>query len=563
MTSKAPVLIVGAGPAGLVAALTLLRNGIQVRIIDKEPVYRLGERGSGMTPRSLELFRFLEVPEVDETAKPPFPLRIYKPGTLTPVKTFPLTPYMEPTPNFPYYNPRMIGQQTLEAILRSHLEKLSCFVEVGTELHSFEQDDERVLAQILRSEHGEEHLENVECRWLIGADGAKGVTRKLLNLTFIGETRDDVMFITGDTRFSSQSIDREHWHVFSGGDTKSLNIRPSDDIAPDGFQFHMVGSGISHLVSDHQALFDHIRSITTADIEFRELAWISDFRPNVRMVNKFGVGRVFVAGGNVHSPTGGQGMNSSIQDAFNLCWKLSLVIKSLAPHSLLTTYTTERVPVIAEMLKLTTQVLRKTVVLTTNTAQDTIQHNQRMHMLGVNYRTSPIVLDEFTPHPEDVDSYGPIHTTGLVAGDRAPDASALLAHVGGPNGAVVVLPEPRKLFDIFRPWYHTVLFFTADVAWAQAVARSVDLHPTVIRKVVVIPKSAPDPKECNSDIDSLLRDDEGHAFEGYHVGIGESRVFVVRPDGCLGAIVKGKEGLRQYFDGIFGPGDTAHWSIHS
>ncbi|KIJ07231.1 hypothetical protein PAXINDRAFT_19571 [Paxillus involutus ATCC 200175] len=318
MSSQAPVLIVGSGPAGLVAALTLLRNGIQVRIIDKEPTYRRGQRGSGMTPRSLELFRLLDVPEVERTAKPPFPLRVYQPGTLTPVKTFPLTPHMDPTPNFPYYNPRMIGQETLEAILRSHLEKLSCFVEFGTELESFKQDDERVLAHILRRDHDEEYPETVDCHWIIGADGAKGKTRKLLNLRFIGETKDDIVFITGDTRFSSQSIDREHWHIFSGGDTKSLNIRPSDEIAPDGFQFHMMGSGISHLMSDREALFDHIRSITTAtDIEFQDLSWISDFRPNVRMVNEFGVGRVFVAGdaAHVHSPTGGQGMNSSIQDA--------------------------------------------------------------------------------------------------------------------------------------------------------------------------------------------------------------------------------------------------------
>ncbi|KIJ13213.1 hypothetical protein PAXINDRAFT_81599, partial [Paxillus involutus ATCC 200175] len=280
-----------------------------------------------------------------------------------------------------------------------------------------------------------------------------------------------------------------------------------------------------------------------------------NFRPNVRMVNEFGVGRVFVAGdaAHVHSPTGGQGMNSSIQDAFNLSWKLSLVIKSLAPRSLLATYTTERLPVIAEMLKLTTQVLNRTVALTTNTAQDTLQHNQRMHMLGVNYRCSPIVLDEFTPHPADVDAYGPIHMTDLVAGDRAPDAPSLQPYEGGPDGAVVALHERQRLFDIFRPWYHTILLFTADIAWAKVVARSINLDPTIIRKVVVIPGSAPDPDECGSDLDIILRDDEEHAFGGYHVGKEESRIFVVRPDGFLGAIVKGEDGLRRYFGGIFEP----------
>ncbi|KIJ59286.1 hypothetical protein HYDPIDRAFT_118715 [Hydnomerulius pinastri MD-312] len=553
MSAQHPVLIVGAGPAGLVAALTLLRNGVQVRIIDKELAHRVGQRGSGMTPRSLELFRFLEVPEVEETGKPPFPMRVYKPGTLTPLKTFPLTPHMDPTPAFPYYNPTMIGQQTLEAILRSHLESLSCYVEVATELRSFEQDEERVLAILAHKNDGMQFTETVECSWIIGADGAKGVTRKLLNLSFVGETRDEVVFISGDIKLSSNSIGREYWHNFSSG-TKSLTLRPSNEIGPDGFQFYMIGSGISNLISDHQAFFDYIQSITTAtDIEFREVIWVSEFRPNVRMVDKFGIGRVFIAGdaAHVHSPTGGQGMNSSIQDALNLCWKLSLVIKSRASSSLLTTYTTERVPVIAEMLQLTTQILNKTVAPTTSTAQDTLQRNQRMHMLGVNYRLSPIVVDELTPHPEDVDSYGPILASGLVAGDRAPDAPFLKAYVEETSG-VVARPGRLRLFDLFRAWYHTVLLFTTDVAWAASIARSITLDPSLVRKVVILPSSAPGGSEAYiSDFDFILHDDEGHAFKGYHVGTEDCKVFVIRPDGFVGAVVVGREGLCRYFDGIF------------
>jgi hypothetical protein len=208
--------------------------------------------------------------------------------------------------------------------------------------------------------------------------------------------------------------------------------------------------------------------------------------------------------------------------------------------SLLTTYTTERLPVIAETLKLTTQVLSKTVALATSIAQDTLQHNQRVHILGVNYHLSPIVLDDFTPHPADVDTYGPIHMTDLVADDRAPDAPSLLAYVGGPDGAVILLPEPHRLFDIFRPCYHTVLLSTVDVAWAKVMTRSIDLDPAIVPKVVVIPRSTPDPNECDSDLDIILRDDEGHAFGGCHVGKEECRIFVVRPDGFLANRQRGR-----------------------
>ncbi|KIJ10547.1 hypothetical protein PAXINDRAFT_61984, partial [Paxillus involutus ATCC 200175] len=96
-----------------------------------------------------------------------------------------------------------------EAILRSHLEKLSCFVDLGTGLRFCEQDNDRVLAHILQRGNDEEQPETVDCRWIIGAGGAKSVPCKLLDLDFIGETRDDVVFITGGTHFFSQSIDRE------------------------------------------------------------------------------------------------------------------------------------------------------------------------------------------------------------------------------------------------------------------------------------------------------------------------------------------------------------------
>ncbi|KAH7925920.1 hypothetical protein BV22DRAFT_1033415 [Leucogyrophana mollusca] len=545
-TSPAPVLIAGAGPAGLVAALTLLRNGVSVRIIDKEPHYRIGQRGPGIFPRSLELFHFLDVPEVDEVGRPLPWIQIYKPGTVEPLKSFPMSPYTEPTPAIPIFNPKVIGQQTLEAILRSHLEKFGVFVEVGTELRSFEQNSDGVIAKVAKQQGSEEVLETIEASWLIGTDGARGVTRKQLGLTFLGETRDELRLLTGDIRLRGKGIDRVHWHRFEtveGQVERGVMLRPTEEVGEDGFQFFLVWQGFdfSKLVTDKEALYQAIREVIDTEIEFKELVWVSEFRPSIRMVNKFGEGRVFVAGdaAHVHSPTGGQGLNSSVQDAFNLSWKIALVQKGLSPASLLSTYTTERLPVIAEMLELTTELLDKTVGRTESTVETAMTRGQKLYMLGVNYRSSPIVVDEFSDAPA-VSAYGLLQEGVLIAGDRAPDAPKLIRSDG----------EATRLFDVFRPAYHSVLVFAPDSASAAPLLSALSQYDSsVLRSAVVLPSSAAPSSTSTADL--TLVDEGGYAYGGYLVKEGETRVVVVRPDGVVGAIVSGVQGLEKYFGLVF------------
>ncbi|KAH7930836.1 hypothetical protein BV22DRAFT_1124599 [Leucogyrophana mollusca] len=547
-SSPIPVLIAGAGPAGLVAALTLLRNGVSVRIIDKEPHYRIGQRGPGIFPRALELFHFLEVPEVDEVARPVPLLRIYKPGSVEPLKTFPMSPYTEPTPAIPIFNPKVIGQQTLEAILRSHLEKFGVFVELGCELRSFEQSGDGVVASVAKRQGSEEVLETIEASWLIGTDGARGVTRKQLGLTFLGETRGEVRLVTGDIRLKGKGIDTVHWHNFlsqDGKGEKRLLFRPTKEVGEDGFHFLLFGQGVdvAKLAADKEALYAVMRELTATEIEFKELVWASEFSPNIRMVNKFGEGRVFVAedAAHVHSPTGGQGLNSSVQDAFNLSWKIALVQKGLSPDSLLPTYTAERLPVIAEMLELTTELLDKTVRRTEALEESVLTRGQKLYMLGVNYRYSPIVVDEFSD-AGPVDAYGLQQEGVLVAGDRAPDAPRLTSGDG----------EATRLFDVFRPAYHTVLVFAPDCASAAPVLSALGRYESsVLRSVIVLPSSAARSSATSTTANLALVDEGGHAYGGYLVGEGETRVVVVRPDGVVGAIVSGVQGLEKYFGLVF------------
>ncbi|KAH7883312.1 FAD binding domain-containing protein [Phlebopus sp. FC_14] len=540
-----PVLVAGAGPSGLVAALTLLRNGTPVRIIDKESEPRIGQRGPGIFPRSFEVFHFLDVPQIHKEAAPLLMIRAYKPGTMDVLNEFYMSPYTEPTPAIPYYNPKLIGQQKLEGILRARLEEYNCHVEFGAELCSFEQNEERVIAHIVKKENGNEVSETIEASFLIGADGARGVTRKQLGLTFLGETRDDVRLLLGDIRLTSEKLDRDHWHFFG----QSLVLRPTNEVGDNGFQFIVIpgeGNGVQEMVHDNDKLMSFIHNATgLSDIKLDKLNWISEFRPNIRMADKFGVGRIFVAGdaAHVHSPTGGQGLNSSVQDASNIAWKVALVHKGLSPSSLLETYSKERIPVIAEMLNLTTELLNKGLGTDGASVEDAFTRGRKLYMLGVNYRYSPVVVDEFS-QTGPVNAYGMLQSGVLVAGDRAPDAPNLIK--------VKAEGEETRLFDIFRPAYHTVLIFGTEGDAASSVVGALRPYDkSVVRTVVVLPASAPVPS--TTEVDLVLHDEKGHAHDAYLVPKGSTRVVVVRPDGVVGAIVHGGEGVQKYFGNILIP----------
>ncbi|KAG1812522.1 FAD binding domain-containing protein [Suillus subaureus] len=542
MNSTRPVLVVGAGPAGLVAALTLLQNGIPVRIIDKDPNPRMGQRGPGIMPRTRELFNFLNVPEVDDLGKT-FPLvRSYKPGTLEPATESSIVPQMEPTPAIPFHAAKMIGQQLLDVILRRHLEEFSCSVEMGTELRSVEQSDEGVTAVLAK----DGTLETFNTKWVIGADGAKGVVRKQLGLTFLGETRDDFRMVMGDIRLKGVDLDRAYWHQF--GSLKRgyvhTSLRPTDEIGEDGWQFMIFGSDLdlTNVAQSEELIFEIIASVIPTEITFNKLVWVSEYRANIRMVNKLSEGRGFVVGdaAHVHSPTGGQGLNSSVQDAFNLGWKLALVEKGLADKSLLETYNAERLPVVSEMLEMTTMILKQTL----ETNNRTITRSPVLFMLGINYRFSNIVLDEFAVPGKPINAYGVLEEGHLEAGDRAPDAPNMVQVGGGES-------DVKRLFGLYRPWYHTVLVFAPSHADATPILGALKAYDTsIVRSAVVLPSSA-SVTSVASPVDLVLVDQEGHAYSAYLVESDQTKVFVIRPDGVVGAIVHGAEGVKKYFSGIF------------
>ncbi|EEB89581.1 hypothetical protein MPER_12302 [Moniliophthora perniciosa FA553] len=242
------------------------------------------------------------------------------------------------------------------------------------------------------------------------------------------------------------------------------------------------------------------------------------------MANKFGEGRVFIIGdaAHVHSPTGGQGMNSGVQDAFNLSWKLALVQKGLAPQSLLESYTTERLPVIAAMLEMTTTLMQQDLAQTGNATR--FQRGFETRQLGVTYRRSPILVDErYRDENETVDPYRSGLDGTAHAGDRAPEAPGL-KHL-----------DSGKKTSIFEE----SLEFVAK--YPKNLVKSVLVSPQGSALSSISDKILPD---------YVFIDGDGHAYKNYRVQPGDEFIVVVRPDGYIGALAKGTSGLKEYFGNI-------------
>ncbi|PBK99860.1 hypothetical protein ARMGADRAFT_1074700 [Armillaria gallica] len=536
----APVLIVGAGPSGLSLALALLQNGISVRVIDKLSTYRVGQKGSGIQSRILELYKLLGVlPDIQKKGGVVQPLLLYLPGGAT--KTVEIVSYMEDTPDRPYINPIMLGQDRHEEVLREHLARYGVTVELGTELVSFEQFPDRVMSRIIRTRDGQQTEESVESQWIVGAEGAHSVVRKTLGLTFLGETRKGDDLVVGDIHVKKPLLDRDVWHVWGEPATKSVSLRPFETKDDDRYNFIRMGRELDadKMASGREELIKTFYEISgRTDVEFGDLIWISNFQ-RASFFTPYGSGRAFVAGdsAHVHSPTGGQGLNSGIQDSVNLAWKLALVQKGLAPQSLLDSYSQERIPVIAAMLDKTSELLTKTFKPGRDGQAGWVR-GYELRQLGVNYRVSPVIVDETPVEGEEtVDPYRSGNDGTIRGGDRAPDAP----------GLVFVNDSSHKtsLFDVFGSSYHTVLIFSDK---NTAVLDALKSYPAgTVKSVVIVPHQPAGAILA----DHVLVDGDGYAYKHYDIADKITNVVVVRPDGIIGALVSGVEGLRRYFKEIF------------
>ncbi|TFY54307.1 hypothetical protein EVJ58_g8943 [Rhodofomes roseus] len=494
------------------------------------------------------LFHFLEViDDVLAKALLIMPGHQYKlPGGVEILKVVIMTSIVEPTPSIPYNNAKLLGQYNTEAILRSHIERLGGKVEYGTELRSFVQYPDRVEA-LLATKNGEaEKIETVVTHWLVGSDGGRSAVRKQLNLSFIGETRTEGQWKAVLGLVETQGLGTDYWHQWGDINTAGVMMMPTE--RPGWFSFMLKAAADEEkLLVDRDALVEVLyKQVGRKDLVFGQVEALSLYRPNIRVVDKFSEGRVFLAGdaAHVHSPAGGQGLNSGAQDSFNLAWKLSLVEKGLASPSLLATYTEERLPVIAAMLQKSTKLYDAML----KNAEDGWKRGGDLKMLGINYRWSSIVVDERTPKaesPNDVNPYGSGNDSELRAGDRAPEAPDLVpVRTGEADGAT-------SLFNVFRPMHHTVLLFNLPAEEMEQLLQAAQKYQAgSVKTVLVFPQGTSDPHIAGQP-DLVVVDKGGHAYAGYLVSPEKPTIVIVRPDGVIGGIAYGLKGFETYFRGVF------------
>jgi 2-polyprenyl-6-methoxyphenol hydroxylase-like FAD-dependent oxidoreductase len=337
-----PVLIVGAGPVGMTMASELARYGVPVRIVDKAAQRTDKSKALVVWSRTLELLDRGggSAPFVNAGFK------VTAVNIITGDKTIGHTSMASVQSPYPYA--LMLPQSETERLLEERLRDLGGVVERQVELTSFKSGDDGVAA-VLRHADGRE--ESVSADWLIGCDGAHSAVRHGLGASFSGETLDSDWMLADIHMRGYPCPDTEtsvYWHhdgVFVIFPISPGRYRVIADLPPSGAEHPPTPT-----LEQVQAIID--RRGPPGLVAYDPI-WLSGFRINGRKLSDYRWGRIFVAGdaAHVHSPAGGQGMNTGMQDAFNLAWKLALVVRGTCDERLLDSYSPERSKVGDEVLR--------------------------------------------------------------------------------------------------------------------------------------------------------------------------------------------------------------------
>jgi len=489
--TTAKVLVVGAGPVGLVMACELARRGVPIRVIDALPAPTVESRAILIHARSLEMLERIGVAhEIIASGVRTDGQRMHADGKVLADLTF-------ETVDSHYKFSMTTAQTETERILTSRLADLGVMIERGVELISFEQND---AGTQYRLRHSDGRIETASTGWVVGTDGSHSTVRAQTGQQLEGSFKGE-RFLLGDVD-AEYVLPRDRMHSFFGTGGGPLLIFP------------MLGRRARVIAQitdgDSDASVDRLQKvIDERTTGFRVLAarWLTIFEIHHAQVPQYRVGRAFLAGdaAHVHSPAGGQGMNTGMQDAFNLGWKLAAVVNDAADPALLDSYQAERHPVAARVIEQTTRLTR---MGTLDTAVERKLRNTAVHLLtqlpavrhmvaeqmeetDLDYRSSPIVAGS--------------HRRGSVRpGDAAPEVpgSGLRELLTADDGTVALTFEPE-----------------VDSAAASLGG---------LRRIRI------DSQASTFADGTVLGDPDGHIASRYGARAGD--VVIVRPDGYIGFI---------------------------
>ncbi|MFE3020296.1 FAD-dependent monooxygenase [Streptomyces sp. NPDC059256] len=526
-TEAPDVLVVGAGPVGLTTAAELSRRGVSCRIVDKLPAGLPYAKAVGIQPRTLEIWdRMGLVRSVLDAAVPMRGQLVYINGVEQTRIDLALPPDVP-------YGFAALPQYETERILEQFLAGLGTRIERGRELVSFTQDGNGVTCALVDSTGVQEE---VRARYLVGCDGAHSVVRKSLGLTFDGGAFPEEYML------ADVEVD---WDLPAGYGVRAMHRagdRTIDDllvciplpgagryrmsmlVPPELSAAHEQQNGTPHdgvahgleggrvpVLADIQTVLDRLSPGPTTATALR---WSSVFRISHRLVNRYGGGRVFVAGdaAHIHPPTGAQGMNTGIQDAYNLAWKLALVLSDGAGTGLLASYDTERRPIGEEVVARTVRHAAEGVQADPTDPQTLLL---REAQLLIDYRSSPLV-----GRPDPTAGDGP------QPGDRAPDCAGLTRDIAA---------YPVRLHELLRDREHLLLWYEdrpggVSDELTEFLAVAEELSAARLETCLVLAPAVPERLGVGPPV---YRDGAGEFARIY--GVGGPTVLVVRPDGHLGA----------------------------
>ncbi|MDQ6786279.1 MAG: FAD-dependent monooxygenase [Acidobacteriota bacterium] len=333
---KTDIIIAGAGPTGLSLACQLIRHNVDFVILDKKEGITPYSKAIGVQARTLEIYEQINLAQTAiEQGAVAEKVRLIEAGEIR--GEVELSSIGEGLSPYPFL--LILEQSKHEQILYDFIKAHGKDILWQTELENFSQNDEGISANIKNASGA---TETIEAKYLVGCDGAKSSVRHTLGLEFAGSTFERIFYVADvaiDWKFGHNAVQI----------CLAQNALTAFFPMPGEKRYRIVGTFPEEFSKDEgDVLYDEIerqiKEDTKIELDIKSVNWFSTYKVHTRRVNRFSVGRCFVAGdaAHVHSPAGAQGMNTGIQDAYNLAWKLALVLKKNAGAKLLETYDEER-----------------------------------------------------------------------------------------------------------------------------------------------------------------------------------------------------------------------------
>ncbi len=509
MSSETDVLVVGAGPTGLTAAIELARRGIGVRIVDKVMPRPYAEsRAEGLHAKSLEIFerQGLLAPVLEQgrvLAGFAFRSGGRRLGELSAGGL-----------DSPHAYSVLLPQSEIERLQSERLADLGVHVQRPIEVLDVDQDGEEVHAHV-RADDG--NLSEVTARYLVAADGGHSVVRKALGVPFVGNALQGAYVMDAVADFAAEPSPDRGTFILGRGGFLVVGHRPDGT-----YRIALSLPAHDRRISADRPTRDELQMLLDdfpeMGIRLRSVTWSSAFFISSRAVDRLRHGRVFLAGdaAHIHSPVGGQGMNTGIQDAVNLGWKLAIAVRGRGGEPLLDSYDAERLPII-----------RRLIASTTTSTKPLLWHNP----VAVATRNSLLRLAMRVPALQTAlfDGFTGFSVRYLSGAFVAAKGHAMRSR--GPLPGEIAPEADRG----GRRWYplwgsdtrHQLLVFGDPGVARDTVLAWAAKQSDLIRPLVVAAQAPTDDPDVVPDPTGALR----HRYAATSSGA----LYLVRPDGYIAA----------------------------